>query len=241
MSANQFPDLFPLLIGISEAADLVSRELVDHHKKVSFIAASLGEKFGLDAQSCRQLAMAGIVHDIGGLSLHSRLESFEFEVREPERHCLPGYVLLSGFAPFAEIAALVRFHHVYWRNGRGKESEGEEVSALSHIIHLADRIAVHIDPAVEILRQKNAIVESIRERSGPMFVPEQVEAFREISEIDAFWFDVTSPLIGQILGERFPKGRGRRSPPIFPEIDRFSKPFHRHPFERCGSGCRCPG
>lgn len=199
-------DLYPLLIAISEVTDLVSPLLVDHHKKVSYIAANIGEVLGLDAESKRQLAMAGIVHDVGGLSLRSRLASFEFEVTEPERHCLPGYVLLAGFEPFAQIARLVRFHHVYWRDGSGREIGTEEVPLLSHIIHLADRVAVQIDAAEEILSQKRAIVEQIKQRSGDMFVPEQVDAFREVAAKEVFWLDLTSPLLGTILRERFPHG-----------------------------------
>ena len=199
-------ELYPLLSSISAATDLVSRVLVDHHKKVSFVAASLGMALGLDGHSLRRLALAGAVHDIGGLSLRTRLESFEFEVKRPERHTLPGYSLLAGFAPFADLARIVRFHHVPWQHGRGLKEGEEEVPLLSHLIHLADRIAVQLDPGREVLSQKREIVLRIIAGAGALFAPEQVEAFREVAGKEAFWLDLTSPTVSAILQERLPLG-----------------------------------
>jgi len=199
-------DLYPLLISISSATDLISRKLVDHHKKVSFIAATLGKTLSLDTESIQQLAMAGAVHDIGGLSLKTRLDTFEFEVADPDRHTLPGYLLLASFAPFAEIASLVRFHHIYWENGRGMVHQGEEVPILSHIIHLADRIAVQIDPEQEILSQRDLILQRIKAGAGEIFVPGHVDALLEVAGQEAFWFDSTSSFVDNILQERVPLG-----------------------------------
>lgn len=199
-------ELYPLLSSITAATDLISRVLVNHHKKVSFVAASLGKALGLEEHTLRRLALAGAVHDIGGLSIRTRLESFEFEVVHPEHHTLPGYFLLAGFAPFADLAGIIRAHHTPWRNGQGAEEEGEEVPLLSHIIHLADRIAVQLDPAREILSQKGDIIQRIKAGSGEKFVPEQVEAFLEVASREAFWLDLTSPCVSTILQERLPLG-----------------------------------
>jgi HD-GYP domain-containing protein (c-di-GMP phosphodiesterase class II) len=202
-------ELYPLLSSIANATDLISPILADHHKKVSFIAATLGQTLGLAGPDVQLLAMAGVVHDIGGLSIRRRLDSFEIEVQDPDLHTVPGYVLLSSFPPFAELARLVRFHHVYWRHGQGREHRGEPVPLLGHLLHLADRIAVQLDPRREILNQKDEIIHSIVGRSGEMFVPGQVEAFREAAGKEVFWFDLTSPEICDILRERLHLGELR--------------------------------
>ncbi len=199
-------ELYPLLSSITAATDLISRVLVNHHQQVSFVAASLGKALGLDGHSLRRLTLAAAVHDIGGLSLRSRLESFEFEVTNPERHTLPGALLLAGFPPFADLAGFIRFHHVCWQNGQGREEGGEEVPLASHIIHLSDRIAVQLDPGREVLSQKKEIIQGIQAGAGDLFVPEQVEAFREVAGKEAFWLDLTSPSVGTILQERLPLG-----------------------------------
>lgn len=199
-------ELYPLLSSLTAATDLISPVLVDHHKKVSFVAATIGKTFGLDDHSLQRLTLAAAVHDIGGLSIRARLDAFEFEVTHPDRHTLPGYSLLAGFAPFADLARLIRFHHVYWQNGQGLMDRGEEVPLLSHLIHLSDRIAVQLDPNREILSQKTEIVQRITAGSGEMFVPEQVEAFRAVAGKEVFWLDLISPSVSTILQERFPLG-----------------------------------
>jgi putative nucleotidyltransferase with HDIG domain len=198
--------LYPLLSSITAATDLISPVLVDHHKKVSFVAATIGKALGLDQNRLERLILAAAVHDIGGLSIRARVQTFEFEVAEPDRHTLPGYSLLAGFAPFADLARLIRFHHVYWQNGQGVLDRGEEVPLLSHLIHLSDRIAVQLDANREILSQKTDIVQRITAEAGEMFVPEQVEAFQEVAGKEAFWLDLISPAVSTILQERFPLG-----------------------------------
>jgi HD-GYP domain-containing protein (c-di-GMP phosphodiesterase class II) len=194
--------LYPLLKNIAGATDLISPILVNHHQKVSFIAATLGQAMGLPKAEVEQLAIAGAVHDIGGLSVRRRLDSFVFEEIEPDLHTVPGFVLLSSFPAFAEVARLVLFHHVSWQHGRGREYRGKPVPVLSHLLHLADRIAVQIDPPREILSQKQAITSDIMNRSGAVFVPEQVEAFRETAAKEVFWLDLSSPEVSEILQAR---------------------------------------
>ena len=66
-------------------------------------------------------------------------------------HCEPGYLLLRQYLPFEEIAHIVRMHHVRWRDGAETTYLGKSVPLESHIIHLADRAAVLIDPSVPVL------------------------------------------------------------------------------------------
>lgn len=210
--------LYPLLSSLISATDLVSPILVAHHRRVAFITASLGLALGVPAGALQEATMAAAVHDIGGLSLRQRLDSFEFEVLEPRRHTLPGYVLLNTFPPFAGLARLVRYHHQPWQDGRGSEDQGEPVPTLSHLIHLADRIAVRITPEPEILSQREEIVAAIAAGAGAAFIPEQVEAFRAVVAREAFWFDLTSPEINEILQARLPLGEMELSHQELPEL-----------------------
>ncbi len=58
-------ELYPLLSSITSTTELISKILVDHHKKVTFMAATIGQALGLDEHSLRQLILAAAVHDIG--------------------------------------------------------------------------------------------------------------------------------------------------------------------------------
>ena len=184
-------DIYKLVVSLTEATDLISPALVNHHKQVSFIAYSLGKAIGLDDASLRHLAIAGALHDIGGLSLASRLETLEFEMNKPHHHSVSGALLLSLFKPFAPVAELIRFHHVYWEEGAGAMCGDNPVSPQSHILHLADRIAVLINQGGEVLEQTGKITGKIRENSGRMFRPDLVEAFQELAIRESFWLEAS--------------------------------------------------
>lgn len=188
-------DLYRLLLSLSEALDLVSRPLVNHHKQVSYLAFHLGKAAGLAGQELTDLTMAAALHDIGGLSLASRLDVLDFDLTDPERHTLPGYLLLKKFPPFATIATITRFHHLPWQDGAGAEHNGEPVPRAAHLLHLADRVAILLRPDAEILGQTAMILEKIEARSGSKFMPAAVEALREMAGREAFWFDLTAPAV----------------------------------------------
>ena len=60
--------LFDLMICLSEAIDLMSPILNDHHNQVAYIASALGSEIGLDNQSQANLILAAAIHDVGALS-----------------------------------------------------------------------------------------------------------------------------------------------------------------------------
>ncbi len=195
-------DMYKLLISLSEATDLVSPALVNHHKQVSYIAHSIAKTMGYEGADLHDIAIAGALHDIGGLSLASRIETLDFEMTDPEHHAVSGAILLSIFKPFTRIARLIRYHHVYWENGAGETHHNEPVPSLSHVLHLADRIAVLIRQNEEILLQIKPIVTKIKKNTHRMFKPEAVEAFEELAIRESFWFDAAAPKRCRILSEK---------------------------------------
>ena len=137
--------LFDLAMCLSSAMDLVSPVLVNHHKQVAHIAFSIGVTLGLTREERNELALAGLLHDSGALSAKDRLNTLQFELVGPHKHAEAGYLLLKNFEPLSTVALLVRYHHVPWNEGTGSEFKGRQVPMGSHILHLADRIAVLIN------------------------------------------------------------------------------------------------
>ncbi len=194
--------LFDLIMSLSTAMDLVSTAVVNHHKQVAYIALSIGAELGLPREQQNQLVLAGALHDIGAFSLKDRLDTLQFEIENPHEHTELGYLLLETFEPLSNVAALVRFHHIPWSEGAGAEFEGKPVAIDSHLLHLADRVAVLVNKRQEVLGQVKRVCERVVERSGAMFVPEQVDAFMSLATKEYFWLDVVSPSIGSILSKR---------------------------------------
>ncbi|MBI5205027.1 MAG: HD domain-containing protein [Nitrospirae bacterium] len=194
--------LFEMSMCLSNAMDLVSPAVVDHHKRVAFIASSIAAEIGLSEKAQEDLIMAGLLHDIGAISLKDRLDALNFETDSPGSHAELGYRLIKTFAAFSDMAPLVRYHHLQWENGKGLNFRGEKVPLLCHVLHLADRIAVIINSKDDILQQSKNICRKITKNSGKKFVPEFVDAFCSLAQKESFWFDTMSSSISQVLTEK---------------------------------------
>jgi len=191
--------LFDMMDSLSTALDLINPALDAHHKTTCYVVCRLANQLGLPTAEYNDLFAASVLHDIGAIALADRLKLLEFEQRSPHLHGELGYVLLSKFRPFAHFAPLVRFHHVPWEFGRGAVFRGHEVPRGSHLIHLADRIAVLAARDAPIFSMVGEIREKIGNLAERMFVPEMVDAFLEESRKEVFWLDMTSASLNRVL------------------------------------------
>ncbi|MCG6906813.1 MAG: HD domain-containing protein, partial [Desulfobacteraceae bacterium] len=141
-TANLHVTLWDLVGPLARTFDLMSPALAEHSLRVAYLALRLAEEMELDADACREVCLAGALHDIGAFSLYERLDLLAFEETRPMQHAEAGYLLLREFAPFREVAGMVRFHHLAWDHGAGETHEGRPVPRGSHLLHLADRVAV---------------------------------------------------------------------------------------------------
>ncbi len=185
--------LIDLVICLSDAMDFIDPAIVHHHRQVAYIAYRIGRELGLSTGELEELILAGALHDVGAFSLRERRNTLDFEMKVPERHSESGYRLLRLFPPLAGVAAIVRHHHQAWRNGKGARAGREKVPEASHVLQLADRIAILIHRRREVLSQTNRICRTVRSGEGRLFKPELVEAFGSVAAREYFWLDLVSP------------------------------------------------
>jgi len=193
--------LFEMLGSLSTALDLINPALEFHHKTACYIACHIAQELGYGTEDCNDLFAAAIIHDIGAITLSERIQLMEFEDRGPHLHARVGAVLASQFPPFSRFAPIIRFHHVPWKFGKGKTFNGNAVPKSSHILHLADRIAVLLDCQKPAFDQVEGIRDTVSRLAGPVFVPEFVEAFLRASRREVFWLDLNPRSIDRALGE----------------------------------------
>lgn len=191
--------LFDFLSCLSDILDWISPVLNDHHKQVAMIAMRIADAHGLSPSEQNAIVCAGILHDIGAISLAERMETLRFEYTTGQTHAEMGFHLLNIFSPLRREAEIIRYHHVYWDNGNGSTYKGCQVPVGSRILHLADRIALMIDRKRPVLSQTEAIKERIAGAAGSMLEPRLVEAFMDLAEKEYFWLDIVSPLISKQL------------------------------------------
>jgi HD-GYP domain-containing protein (c-di-GMP phosphodiesterase class II) len=204
---------------VSSTADLVSPLLVDHHRRTAYLASRIGRAMGLDEVSLGRAVLAASLHDVGALSLGERLDTLDFDTRSVE-HAEPGYALLKEFEPFAEIAPIVRYHHVEWQGGLGAEHLGTPVPVESNVVYLADRIAVLMDPTREPAHQTREISSAILESADKRFNPETVLGFVKAAREAPFWSGLAAE--GHAL-EPFAELGLRVCRPVEVDLSSFSK------------------
>ena len=179
--------LSELIIAVSNALDLMSPSFHSHQKRTCIIACKLGREIGLSEQDYSNLYYASLLHDVGAIGLQEKIDLLGFEEQDADHHALMGAALLDNSRLLSPITPLIKYHHQPWRNGQGKE-----FPELAHLIHLSDRLEVqcHIP---NLLAHSQKIRELIKDGSGGTFKPEHVDVFLRLSEVDAFWFDLTDP------------------------------------------------
>jgi HD-GYP domain-containing protein (c-di-GMP phosphodiesterase class II) len=192
-------NVWDLIFPLAETVDMMSSAVAEHHMRVAYLAMRLCDELGLSLDERHDITVAGALHDIGAFSLNERLDLLEFEETKPAQHSEAGYLLLNDFPPFRDVASIIRFHHVPWCNGEGAAVGEKSVPRSSHVLHLADRIAVLIDPRRPVLGQVDLIRRHIAEGKGDRFVPEHVDAFLRLAARDYIWLEAASDIIPSIL------------------------------------------
>lgn len=185
-------NLFDLVAPLARTFDLMDPAIADHSTAVAFWAFRLSEELGMPENEQRDLAVAGMLHDIGAFSRHDRIALMQFESDRHSRHAIVGYLLLKDFPPFAGLAPVVRYHHVPWRRGQGARHNGEAVPLASHLLHLADRVSVLVPHTHEVLRHVPGILEKVAAGADDVFRPEFVEALRHLGRKDHVWLEAAS-------------------------------------------------
>jgi HD-GYP domain-containing protein (c-di-GMP phosphodiesterase class II) len=182
-----------MLLCISNAVDLISEGYTSHHQQVAFLSYHIGRELGLEDLACRDLLMAGMLHDIGALSNEERLMLVEEEPLTVNSHAFRSAKLLEEAAPFSAIADTVRYHHIHWASGAGARFQEAQVPIGSHILYLADRVCVKFNTKQSAIEQVPIVLQSISQNSDSKFLPEAVQALEKLKNNDHIWLALLEP------------------------------------------------
>jgi len=164
-----------------------------HTRRVALRAVQVGDTLGLSRRRLRTLAIGGLVHDIGKLSIPNAilkkpgpLDDDEYAI--VKEHAERGYRLLGELGGFSdEVRAVVRDHHERLDGGgypRGLA--GEEVSQDARILAVCDVYDALISKRVyrDAWSQADALA-LLRREAGTAFDAECVEALAKVVEKEA--------------------------------------------------------
>ena len=140
----------------------------DHSETVAALAAAIGAEMGLDEATVDQLALAGLLHDIGKIGIPDSLlqapRSLDrAEIETIKSHPTLGYSLLEGLG-IAPIDEWILHHHEDW-NGGGYPDRlaADDIPLGARIVRVADafeamtanrpyRVAQSVEYALDELR-----------------------------------------------------------------------------------------
>lgn len=193
-----------------------------HTRRVAKLAVAIGEKLGLPEPRLRQLALGGLLHDVGKLSVPNailnkpgRLTDEEFAVIK--RHPGAGRELLNelgGFSPL--VLDLVERHHERL-DGRGYPGgvPAGELDLAVRILSVADVYdALTADRVYREAWPAERALALLEEETGTAFDPDCVRA---LAELVASEQPALSPAPPLALVERDPAPRRGRPAPGFGE------------------------
>ncbi len=190
-----------IICSISDVVDLYSPLTAKHSARVATIAYNLAKSMSLSNDRVNKIYIASLLHDIGSVSYHDRVDCLNFEKDETvingygkesekriSKHAEVGYYLLRYLKHLGHIAEIVRYHHTKW-HGNSTLIDDKGIPVEANIIHLADTIELFIKPDKDILTQKYSIRTNISKYKD-RFHEELFKCFFEISKADAFWLEI---------------------------------------------------
>ena len=179
--------IYDFVWAISEAIDLISPVLHNHHKKATYISGSIAQEMSLSNDETQDIILAAMLHDIGAFSMEEwgMLLSFEVSDFDLDRHAFLGYSLLNGFKPLSKAADIIQYHHACF------SQQNRNIPIGSFIIHLADRVSLFVDEHSEVLKQVSYILANLRQKQGT-FHPDVFAAFEQLTKRESFWIEVSS-------------------------------------------------
>ena len=175
----------------SETIDIIMNTLFEksnresmHSKRVSALCERIADKLGFNDNRINQIRIAGMVHDIGKISIDEKILNKPDRLNDNEwqaikRHPESGWRVLSSSNEFSELAQICLAHHEKW-DGSGYPNgiKGEEIPVEARIINVADSYdAMTSDRTYRAgMSKKEARAELLR-CAGSQFDPKIVDVF----------------------------------------------------------------
>jgi putative nucleotidyltransferase with HDIG domain len=166
-----------------------------HQRRVSELAKEIAAHMELEEHDLEAINMAGLIHDIGKISIPSeilskpgRLSKLEFDLIKT--HPYTGYSILKEIEFPWPIAQIVYQHHEYIDgSGYPQGLRGEEIDLLSRILTVADVVeAIASDRPYRAALGIEQGIQHIEEMRGIYYDPEVVDACRYLFKEKNFKF-----------------------------------------------------
>ena len=191
---------------VTKALDYVGVDDHSHGRRVGLMSHRVAHFLGWERQDRHFALLAGMLHDCGvsSTATHKKLVD-AIEWKGAQEHCLRGSSFLNGFAPFAQYSEAVKYHHSRWVELPSELDE--RTRQLANLIFLVDRLDVvrgnflMSNPPHEALRQRQAMMDTLRPHVGLLFAADLFEALGQAVVKDSFWLELEDEFLDGAIFE----------------------------------------
>ena len=178
----------PYLTGLTTMKDF-DHSLLNHSVNVCILSVALGQRLQLDRDALKELALAGLFHDIGKISGETPIDSDDPTSGEPwsspdKHHPIRGVERIIemkglGVLPVRAMKAILEHHLNFDRSGYPNLTQRDLLDLFSRIITIANHFETatrHQPGHLQDRTQKQVLLDMISE-SGTRFDPGLLRLF----------------------------------------------------------------
>lgn len=164
-----------------------------HCRRVAEHSIAIGEEMGLPGKEIMDLKLAGILHDVGKVSISETIlrkpeNLTQSEMAEIMSHPVKGAEIVEHIDQMSDISLWIRHHHEsYDGTGYPDGLQGERIPLHSRILTVADAydcVASNRNGALSYPHE-NAIIK-LRAGSGSKYDPEVVQVFLGLARANTY-------------------------------------------------------
>ena len=187
--------LLGTLHALSQSIEIREPGITGHHKRVSNLGSAIARAMGLADDMAESIRIAGLVHDIGNMSVPSEILSkpgrlSEMEYNFVKLHPRSGYDILKETGLPYPVAEIVLQHHERM-NGSGYPQglKGKEMLLEASILAVADVVEAMVSPRpYRPARGIDAALDEIRKNKGTLYDAQAVDACLTLFKTKKFQF-----------------------------------------------------
>ncbi len=181
-----------ILTALARTVDANSQWTHGHSERVTEYVLDIARELGLNEDVCENLHRAGLLHDLGKVSIPAEILNKPGKLTAEEYTLMKGHPsegdrILEPIQAFKHIRPFIRHHHERWDgNGYPDGLRGPEIPLGARILAVADVYdALYSDRPYRKGWDHKKVLNYLKEESGGAFDPTVVKAFLRCVEKDS--------------------------------------------------------
>lgn len=218
ISLNKIVNALSIALDLTETTSLQNMNVIEdisevdyskhkyshHSKRTAYISLEIGNKLKINDENYHNLYIASMLHDIGAQNMLD--EAHTSSVEYIKEHCVQGAYMIQKIPALIQIYDIILYHHENYDGSGCMKLKNYLIPIEAQIIRLADLLEVMFDESIPIYKQKDRILEWVKQQSGRLFSPDIVDCFLSIANSESFWLNLYNvPHLNFILDNIAPK------------------------------------